>query len=187
MQENGQRCRFRGLRMLSIVLPLCLLGLLYVFATTALAGWPRHAAAAFVIALVAVGVVSISSGMLGILSRQDSGLRRQYTELEQRYAAERRLRRQMKALQQASLKIGAALDIDGTLQHLVDLAREVLGARYAALGIVGAAGEVDAFYTSGIGPEGCAHGDLALACGGTGEHQIGNIRAGYEKDEADGA
>ncbi len=139
--------------MFSIVVPLILLCLFYLFITRLLSDWPSYATGALAIGVTAVGVVSFSTGMFRIIARQDRNLASQYAELEQRLATERRLRAQMEALHQASLAIAAARNTDETLQRLVDLARDLIGAKYAALGVVGIGSEIDAFYTSGISRE----------------------------------
>jgi signal transduction histidine kinase len=64
--------------------------------------------------------------------------------------AEDRLRR----LVEAGIRINAEHSLDAVLQAVVDAAREVIGARYAALGVVDHTGtELGRFVTSGITPE----------------------------------
>ena len=153
MHWDDSRGRRRGLRLFSIVVPLCLLGVLYLTITRLLAGWSAYVTGAFVVGVTAAGVVSFSTGIFRIIDRQDRHLASQYVELERRYATERRLRAQLEALHQASMAIASARDTDETLQRLVDLARDLIGSRYSALGVVGAGGEIDEFYTSGIARE----------------------------------
>jgi two-component system, NarL family, sensor histidine kinase DevS len=57
------------------------------------------------------------------------------------------------ALDRATRAIAGELDLDRVLQLIVDSARELVGARYAALGIVDDAGAIERFITSGISPE----------------------------------
>lgn len=68
-------------------------------------------------------------------------------------AEERRLSAQLEALFEASMTITAELAIDRTLQRIVDLARSLVGARYAALGVPGPGGDLDKFVVSGMTPE----------------------------------
>jgi signal transduction histidine kinase len=65
-------------------------------------------------------------------------------------SGEERLRR----LVEAGISINAERSLDGVLQAVVDAARDVIGARYAALGVIDATGtELTQFVTSGISRE----------------------------------
>ena len=68
-------------------------------------------------------------------------------------ADERRLSAQLEALLEASMAITAELAIDRVLQRIVDLARSLVGAKYAALGVPNPGGTLDKFVTSGMTPE----------------------------------
>lgn len=68
-------------------------------------------------------------------------------------ANERKLRAQLEALHEASIAITAELSLDRVLQRIVDLARDLSGARYAALGVPGAGGNLEQFVTSGLSAE----------------------------------
>ena len=57
------------------------------------------------------------------------------------------------ALDVATRAIAAELDLDRVLQVIVDSVRELVHARYAALGIVDASGRIERFITSGISAE----------------------------------
>jgi two-component system, NarL family, sensor histidine kinase DevS len=57
------------------------------------------------------------------------------------------------ALEAATRAVAAELDIDRVLQLIVDRVRELIGARYAALGIADPRGRMERFITSGISPE----------------------------------
>ena len=62
---------------------------------------------------------------------------------------------------EAGLALAAELDLDVLLQRIADVAREVLGAQYAAVGVVGEDGLLTRFVYSGIDPETAnAIGDL---------------------------
>lgn len=68
-------------------------------------------------------------------------------------ADERRLSAQLEALLEASMAITAELAIDRVLQRIVDLARTLVGAKYAALGVPNPGGTLDKFVTSGMTPD----------------------------------
>jgi signal transduction histidine kinase len=53
-------------------------------------------------------------------------------------------------LARAGLEVGRALDLDETLQAIVHAAREVTGARYSALGVLGDDRRITRFVTSGM-------------------------------------
>jgi signal transduction histidine kinase len=57
------------------------------------------------------------------------------------------------ALDRATRAIAGELDLDRVLQLNVDSVRDLVSAKYAALGIVGADGMIERFITSGISPE----------------------------------
>ena len=61
--------------------------------------------------------------------------------------------RQTAGLVEAGLALASELDLDVLLQRIADLAREVLAARYAAVGVVGSDGLLTRFVYSGIDPE----------------------------------
>jgi signal transduction histidine kinase len=61
--------------------------------------------------------------------------------------------RQLLALNKAAIEITAELDLDNLLQRIVDVARELVGCRYAALGVLGEDGYIVRFPTSGISRE----------------------------------
>jgi signal transduction histidine kinase len=57
------------------------------------------------------------------------------------------------ALEAATRAVAAELDIDRVLQIVVDRVRELVGARYAALGVADRRGQIERFLTSGISPQ----------------------------------
>jgi signal transduction histidine kinase len=58
--------------------------------------------------------------------------------------------RQLSALVEAGMVLASELKLDALLQRIADLAREVIGAQYAAVGVVGEAGDLVEFVYSGI-------------------------------------
>ncbi len=93
-----------------------------------------------------VGVLAFSFAIFDQLSRLQVRERQQAEVLDRRG-------RQLQALNQAGLSLAAELDSAAVLQKIVELARDVAGARYAALGIFNENGEVVQFLTAGITPE----------------------------------
>jgi signal transduction histidine kinase len=77
-----------------------------------------------------------------------TGLELAWARTEARMAAER-----LDALDAATAAITAELSVDRVLQVIVDRVRPLVGARYAALGILGDHGGIDRFITSGIDDE----------------------------------
>jgi signal transduction histidine kinase len=74
---------------------------------------------------------------------------------------ESQAQRQAAALVEAGLALASELDLDALLQRIADLAREVVGARYGAVGVVGEDGLLLRFVYSGIDPKTAdAIGDL---------------------------
>jgi signal transduction histidine kinase len=61
--------------------------------------------------------------------------------------------RQLEALDMAVRGIATLSSVDRVLQLIVNRVRDLIGAEYAALGIVGAFGEIEQFITSGVAPE----------------------------------
>ncbi|MEA2317623.1 MAG: hypothetical protein QOD44_1812, partial [Solirubrobacteraceae bacterium] len=59
----------------------------------------------------------------------------------------------LQAMSDAVLAIAAELSVEAVLQRLVDAARELAGARYAAIGVPDGDGGFDRFITSGMSDE----------------------------------
>ena len=64
--------------------------------------------------------------------------------------AKRQVERHVGALVQAGMVLASELDLDALLQRIADLSREVIGARYAAVGVLGDQRELLRFVHSGI-------------------------------------
>lgn len=67
-------------------------------------------------------------------------------------ATVRQTAERLAALDEATRGIAEVLDVDTVLQLIVDRVRRLVGARYAALGIVDDSGAIERFSTSGITP-----------------------------------
>src|SRR3990172_11115275 len=63
---------------------------------------------------------------------------------------ERRLSGEFRALTEAGISLTSELTLEAILQKLVDVARELVDARYAAMSVVGIDGELQRFFFSGI-------------------------------------
>ena len=62
--------------------------------------------------------------------------------------------RRQQALVEAGIALTSELSLDAVLRRLTELAAELTGARYAALGVIDASGaSLEGFYTHGVGPE----------------------------------
>lgn len=60
---------------------------------------------------------------------------------------------EIRALLEASVSLTSELSLDSVLQKVVDVAREQIGARYAALSVLNSDGEIEKFISSGITAE----------------------------------
>jgi signal transduction histidine kinase len=91
---------------------------------------------------------------------------------------------QLHAMSEAVLAISSELAVDAVLQKMVDAARELVGARYAALGIPDGEGGFDQFITSGmsdaqiaaIGPLPRTHGLLGAMLEDPAPFRTGDIK-----------
>ena len=146
------------------MLSLCLVALAiavqyFVFDPTLSRRWSTLATAA----LLVMGVAGFSAAIWRLLERVEFHLRAAYS-------SERAQRRQAQGLAAASVDIVTELDMDAVAQKIVDRSREVTGARYGALAVLGPEGQVASFYTSGLdpvtrarmGPPPTGHGLLGL-------------------------
>ena len=74
--------------------------------------------------------------------------------------------RRVMSLVEAGMALASEIDLDSLLQRIADIAREVIGAEYGAVGVLGDAGELARFVYSGIEEEMAARiGDLPTGRG----------------------
>ncbi|MEU3645283.1 GAF domain-containing protein [Lentzea sp. NPDC034063] len=78
-------------------------------------------------------------------------------EMRDRLAEIGSTRDKMQSLLDAVLAVGAGLELDSTLQRIVQAAVELVGARYGALGVLGSRHNLSQFVHVGIDPETRAH------------------------------
>ena len=71
----------------------------------------------------------------------------------QAYERERALRARLEALDEATKAFAAGLSPDQVLRRIVEIAAEIAGARYGALGVAGADGYLTEFITTGLSAE----------------------------------
>lgn len=98
--------------------------------------WPGYLLLA---GIVLLGTLFFAEAVFSVIGRMQGHLAQQNQELL--------------ALHDAGLAIIGELDLETVLQNVVDEARELVGARYGALSLLGEDGGVEAFLTSGIVPE----------------------------------
>ena len=94
-------------------------------------------------------LVMLAIGIAGVLAFSTVTFAR-LSVLHQR---DRELTARLTALNAAGMAMTSELDSAGVLQRVVDQARAVADARYAALGVFDVTGRVEQFITSGITPE----------------------------------
>ncbi|MGI8825052.1 MAG: GAF domain-containing protein [Chloroflexota bacterium] len=96
--------------------------------------------------LLAVGAVPFSFWVFSTIERQQR-------DLVESLAATSRRNRELDAVNRASASISRALDLPQVLQNIVEAARDVVSARYAALGVTDESGRITQLITSGITAE----------------------------------
>jgi signal transduction histidine kinase len=152
--RKGTRAFPRRIELAALVLPSVLLGALVLLDYLVLEVYlPRGISHLVVFALGVGGVAAFSLVIFDRLSDLQLREREQRERQAELADALDRRGRQLQALNQAGLTLAAELESASVLQKIVDLARDVAGARYAALGIFNENGEVVQFLTSGITAE----------------------------------
>lgn len=127
----------RLLRWLTIVLPAGFTVLLLLVIDLLFPDRASLPALLFALALLAIGTSGFSAWVFGVIDQREEESRRHAAQLE--------------ALNQASLALTTELDLPIVLQKVVDLSRELVSARYGALGVLDPEGAAfEQFITSGI-------------------------------------
>lgn len=96
------------------------------------------------------GILAFSAAIFTQLARVQERERQSAQQLLLSAEALEQRRQQLSALNAAGLALTSELDRDEVLQRVVDQARAVASAKYAALGVFDAEGVVETFTTSGI-------------------------------------
>jgi nitrate/nitrite-specific signal transduction histidine kinase len=128
------------LKWLAILAPLLFLILLeltrQLVLPTVAEGWLIYV---ILFTIILAGVYLFAETIFSVIGRMQDQMAQQNRELW--------------LLHQAGLDITSALELEVVLQKVVDQARELVGARYGALSLVGEDGGIEAFLTSGITQE----------------------------------
>lgn len=135
------------MRRLTIVLPAIFFLALLAFTVGVLDQLLPEAAAVLVSFSVAtVGIIVFSRAVFSVIDGLQDRLRSQNDDLEQRTE-------HLRAVHEAGISITSDLSLAAVLQKVVDTSRDVVGARYGALGVLGEDGSISEFITSGISDE----------------------------------
>ncbi len=144
----------RRIEIAAVALPSVLIGLLVLFDYAVLERvLPTELAHLVFFALGVSGVLAFSFVLFDRFTELQLREREQRERQSALAEALDRRGRQLQALNEAGLTLAAELDSASVLQKIVDLARDVAGARYSALGIFNENGEVVQFLTSGVTAE----------------------------------
>ncbi len=89
--------------------------------------------------------------IIAVRNDLEARLRERAADLEAQRAAERHRADQLRTLREAGHTLTSELHLETVLQTLVEAARRMVDARYAALAVLDEAGTLAQFYTAGIG------------------------------------
>jgi signal transduction histidine kinase len=153
----GEAAQLRRLKWVAVLAPLVFLGALElgrrVFQPELFRSWPGYLLLG---GIALLGTLFFAEAIFRVIGRMQDRLAQQNRELL--------------ALQAAGLDILGELELETLLQKVVNQARELVGARYGALSLLGERGGIEAFLTSGItaeerarlGPAPVGHGLLGV-------------------------
>lgn len=155
MDEQAYRPRplIRNLRWLSVLLAAVLVAAFLVAVTASPPGTVRWIAVSIGVIAALGGTLAFSQWAFRVVTAAQRSLVRQNEELASLNLLARRRAEQLAALNDAAVSLTSDLTLEAVLQKVVDLSREVVGARYGALGVLGPGGEIEQFITSGIEAE----------------------------------
>jgi signal transduction histidine kinase len=125
---------------------LGLIGLALVDRLLLVRFWPEQRADAVIFVLTIVLTLLYSHGFL-------TRIKAQYAELARLLATTEQQRDRLRLLQEAMTTIAEDRDWEGILQRVVQLSRELTGARYGALAVLNPDETIARFITSGLTPE----------------------------------
>lgn len=136
---GARLARLQRLKWLAVLAPVAFLGALEVLRRLLFPEiWQSWFGYLLLGAIVLLATVVFAEAIFAVIGRMQAHLTEQNRELL--------------ALHEAGLAITGELDLEIVLQRVVDAARDLVGARYGALTLLGDGGSVEAFLTSGIGP-----------------------------------
>ena len=128
------------LRVLAILLPVGFWLVLLLFRTLIFSEERVLAGDLFALSAIGLGAAAFSSWVFSIVDRQEGEVRRRAEQLA--------------ALHEAAVALTTELDLGLVLQKVADLSRSLVGAQYAAVGVLEDNGEyIEQFITSGLAPE----------------------------------
>lgn len=130
----------RQLKWISVILPMVFMaGVLYIRLSFTPAGRELEGNLYSILA-VALGAIAFSILFFGIIERREEEIQQSNLHLE--------------SLHQAALALTTELDLQSVLQKVVDISRDLLRAKYGALGVADLeTTRIKQFITAGIGPE----------------------------------
>ncbi len=134
------------LKWLSVALPLLFLTVYYYFMMMVEpTHYLFHSIGGFLalILVLAIAVTAFSTVVFGTIGRMQGIILNQ----NQRLA---KLGEQLRSLNEAGAALSSEMLLPSVLQRIADLSRQLLGARYAALAVLGADGAITEFVTSGL-------------------------------------
>lgn len=157
--RRGARCtisrmRFRSLRWLTVAIPLLFLALVDILRhqmwPELLHPWPGY----LVVLVIVAGATWLFSGLVfGRVQKMEHQIVEQNGRLRQAGETTHRQATQLQALHAAGLALSAELTLEIVLVRIVNLARELTGARYGALAVVDESGQIVRFLTQGLTDE----------------------------------
>ncbi len=130
----------RALRWLAIVLPVAFWAIVLFVRSAFITGTYNQSGVLFELLTMAVGATVFSYWIFLVLGEREAEIQRRSMQLA--------------ALHDAAVALTTELELGTVLQKVVDLARELVHAKYGALGVLDADGRaIEQFITSGITPE----------------------------------
>jgi len=146
--------RFRSLRWLTVAIPLIFLAVVDILRHQV---WPGllHPWPGYLVLLLIVGAAAtlFSRTIFDEAERMERRILRQNDDLQRIGATARRQASQLETLYEAGLALSSELTLETVLRRIVDLARDLTGAQYGALGVIDEAGHIVRFLTAGLTDE----------------------------------
>ncbi|HLJ69460.1 MAG TPA: GAF domain-containing sensor histidine kinase [Chloroflexota bacterium] len=146
----------RRLRLITIVGPvafLIALELLGIFVLRPTLGGNSVLRLVVVFAILTVAVIPFAFWVFDTIGHQQEELELRISELDAANIVIATHNKQLDAVNTALSSISSAIHLGQVLQNITDAARTLIRCKYAALGVAGADGTLEAFITSGITPE----------------------------------
>lgn len=143
----------RHLRWIAILVPLAALLLLELARARLYPQfWSTPAGNALHVMLLVAGVVLFSTLLFREIERLQRTVEAQASQVQTLYQEASQQAQRLRALHEADLALTSELALDKVLPRVISLSRELTGARYGALGVIGEDGRLNQFITSGLDP-----------------------------------